>query len=156
MFGTGLEMVSRRRVQPGPDPTWNEVIGFTQLSYYPNHPFDIAKKYAVFYHGGAGYGGDNLWHVITSNGGGAFTDHGSFAVPAWNETSVWRTFRITGNADDSEMYFYVDGVLKKTVNTNLPASGSVLAPHYGVYYNGSRVEVDHALFFGHSRAPVYA
>ena len=88
--------------------------------------------------------------------GGALTDHGSFNSPAWDERGVWRTFRITGNADDSELYFYVDGNLVKTVNTGLPASGSVVGAHVHITFGSSRIDARVASLFGHSRLPVYA
>jgi hypothetical protein len=156
VFGTGIEMSARRLIVNANDVTWIECIGFVEQAYLPLVAFDGTKKFAFFFHATNGYGADNKWHVITCDGGGALTDHGSFNSPAWDERNVWRTFRITGNADDSELYFYVDGNLVKTANTGLPASGTVVGAHTHYTYGSTRIDVRVASLFGHSRLPVYA
>lgn len=74
---------------------------------------------------------ETTWHACTGNSDGSSNTASDTGVT--QDTSE-HTFAIVCDDDNSQVLFYIDGVLKATVTTNLPAANTPMGWFVGAYY----------------------
>lgn len=75
----------------------------------------------IYDEGGVGTGttASPNWQIITANGG----VRTNFVTSVVVNTSTWYSFRIESNANDTEIYYYINDILVRTETTNIPGVG---------------------------------
>lgn len=74
-------------------------------------------------------GVDGHYTALCSNGGGTVTAVNCGIVPVDLGTHGLRRFRIQFDDTNGKVLFYIDGLLKATITTNLPSSTGLVAIH---------------------------
>jgi hypothetical protein len=75
----------------------------------------------IYDEGGVGTGttASPNWQIITANGG----VRTNFVTSVPVNITTWYSFKIETNANDTEVYYYINDVLVRTETTNIPGVG---------------------------------
>jgi hypothetical protein len=95
---------------------------FVVLNGFSNASTSTITNGAAFIYdeGGVGTGttASANWQIITANGG----VRTNFVTSVVVNASTWYSFRIETNANDTEIYYYINDILVRTETTNIPVA----------------------------------
>lgn len=116
--------ISRLWIQTLSDVTnrYNILNGFSNS----NNSTITSGAAFIYDEGGVGTGttASPNWQIITANGG----VRTNFVTSVVVNTSTWYSFRVESNANDTEIYYYINDVLVRTETTNIPISSNNSQP----------------------------
>jgi hypothetical protein len=108
---------------------------YTILNGFSNGANSTITSGAAFIYdeGGVGTGttASPNWQIITANGG----VRTNFVTSVPVNITTWYSFRIETNANDTEIYYYINDVLVRTETTNIPVSGINAQPIIAITKN---------------------
>jgi thiamine kinase-like enzyme len=87
----------------------------------------------IYDEGGVGTGttASPNWQIITAVSG----VRTNFVTSVPVNITTWYSFRIESNANDTEIYYYINDVLVRTETTNIPSGSTLIQPYISITKN---------------------